>query len=194
MSDASSTIPDRLQAHEALEILLHAADAQERLNAADIVIRYGHALPSAPTHEFRWKSPWKVPRFFSGHAAGVGDVSLRTEERKRVEWRSSSYEQDRVGHFRLTKWPHGLLTFHHFWASDETTSGTDDVLYMPITHELAYDPETLAFKAFGTYEERERTDLDLWLFRRQMLRMELKVSLGDQTHTGKRVLVDYEFL
>lgn len=163
---AQPTAADRLAVHEAMETLVKSEDHDARMAAAQIIIAYGDRLPKPPKRQFRLRLPWSSGGgHTTGHAAGVGDVSLDTgAEKKPVEWSSTSHEADRVGHYRLDKVSDWCLEFYHFWGSSDATSGSSDPLERPPTYAIVYDPASLTMEAFGVYEGRIAWELNLWLF------------------------------
>ncbi len=161
MSDVQPR-PSRWEVHSAIQSVLQHETEEQFTEALKVIIRYGHTLKRTRLYEATYRSGGDRGDTVSGFAEGIGNVDLSTEGKKQ-KTHGLKREKDRVGHYRLYKCWDDRIVFHHFWASDDETSASEDDTDLPETYYVVYDPETLVAEEFGT-RVREPVRWVAWLF------------------------------
>jgi hypothetical protein len=138
----------KLEVNAALWNLVKGVDI---LESCKTVIGYGSSLPEFGRVDFSVTKTKDSGKSFTGQT-DIGNVTIPDEDEKdEKEVFEVLGKKHRIGHFKMFR-EDDLISFHHFWASDETTSTS--YFERPETFVIAYDPKTLKFLSFGVWTQQ----------------------------------------
>ena len=170
---------NKLEVNAALWNLVQRINIPE---ACEIVIQYGNNLSEEERVSLEITLHKDPDEGFTGHTE-LGNVTVPGENQKdELETIEVLGKKHRIGHFKMTR-NGNEIAFHHFWASNETTSADEDE---PETFSIIYNPDTLRCLCFGIWSEEVKFRFGIIAIKRRFV----EVIYGDPEETSQHWMLN----
>lgn len=144
---------NRFEVNAAIEQLLAGTESWEE--HARVIIRNCHELhPKKMVGLSIGSLPGKDEESITGHSPGVGNVTVKDEQKKEREGVEFGIYRERIGYFKVWRQRGTEIGLKYWWKADLETQNPDEPEQTP-EYYLGYDKETLQPKYFGVEREKK---------------------------------------